>query len=100
MRINDRKSKAIAKKILAKRKIHCENKKRYTDPSMALAGAMTSVDHGCKDKLYYYKCDICNKTYPKLEATASIMTQANWSLCLEMICLQASMSLYGSTITS
>ena len=62
MRKNKRVCDAIAKKILHKRTIQCKNKVRYTDINMALAGAMSTLESNNRkgNKLYYYKCDICN----------------------------------------
>lgn len=42
------------------RKETCSNKKRYNNQTNAIAIALTMIENGAEDPLFYYKCDLCN----------------------------------------
>ena len=56
----DKKIKFAIKKRKQTRQLNCDAKKRYQNPSMAIASVLTYEDGGCEDILYYYKCDLCH----------------------------------------
>jgi hypothetical protein len=43
-----------------KKALGCTTKKRYQDIPAVMAAGWTYAEDGCKDDLFYYRCDSCS----------------------------------------